>query len=129
MTMLIDFYVENARAVNFILLIGVIAGLTATIIVRRQKATRRVRRIMMWIYLIFVNFAYGTADNLHDHIRINPPVIVSTLLLVGLLGSILWTPPGDDERPPHDGAFGTRFTIWLDNKVVRYKTRHGKELT
>lgn len=120
-------YLEHARALNFGLLVLIIAGLTANIVARRKKAHRRARRIMMWIYLIFLNFAYGTADNLHDGIRINPPVIVATGLLAGLLIAILWRPDGDDAKPPDDGALGTKFTLWLDHKVREYKTRHGKE--
>lgn len=117
-------YLEHARGINFLLLVLIIAALTANIIARRKKANRRTRRIMMWIYAIFLNFAYGTADNLHDHVRVNPPVLVGTALLAGLLVAILWRPEGDDETPPHDNAIGTRFSLWLDHKVLEYKSRH-----
>lgn len=119
----IDYYSQNTRLINFVLLFLVIVGFSATIISRRSKAIRRVRRITMWVYLIFLNFSYGTADNIHDHIRVNPPVIISTFLLLGLLLSIIWKPEGDDCLPPDDGAMGSRFAAWLDTKVLAYKAR------
>ena len=120
---MIHMYLDNARLINFVLLIAVIAGITTIILVRRDKATRRTRRVMMWIYLIFINFAYATADNLHDNIRINPPVVLSTILLVCLGASMIWQPDGDDRYPPEDGSVGSRLIKWLDLKVRAYKAR------
>lgn len=120
---MIHMYLDNARVINFVLLILVIAGFTMVILVRRDRATRRTRRVMMWIYLIFVNFAYATADNLHDKIRVNPPVVVSTILLVCLGLAMLWQPEGDDKFPPNDGSLGTRLLEWFDSKVRAYKAR------
>lgn len=120
---MIEFYTDNARLINFVLLIAVIAGFTTVILTRRRKATRRVRRVMMWVYLIFINFAYGTADNLRDGIRVNPPVVVATFLLAGLLVSLAWRPDGDDKLPPDDGSVGSRFIEWVDSHVRAYKAR------
>lgn len=122
-----DFYSDHARLINLILLFVAIVGLTMNFVARRSKMIRRTRRVQIWVYLIFINMWYGTYLNLRDDIRISVATTILTVLLIGLVGSLIWKPDGDDKLPPRDGAWFNRFVVWLDGKVIEYKTRHGRE--
>lgn len=114
----------HIRIIALILLVLCIAGLTATIIGRRDKATRRVRRITMWIFAFMVICAYGIGDNITDEIRVSATIYATAGCFFGLLVSIVWHPKGDDKLPNEDGALGSRFIIWLDRRVRQYKANH-----
>lgn len=116
---------DSVRWVNLGLLLLIVVGLIANLVARREKINRRTRRIMVWIIAIFINFLYGTADNLQDSIRVNPAVILATILLLGLTGAIIWHPDGDDQLPPNDNSLTTRALEWLDERVKQYKAERG----
>lgn len=122
-------YTDYARQFNMIMLILVIAGLTANMIVRRHKMLRRTRRIFGWIFALLINFTYGYAISIQNHRPFNLSVGIGSFLLIGTVLAIAWHPEGDETHPPHDGSLPERFMEWLDQKVRDYKTRHkrGKE--
>jgi hypothetical protein len=126
MIFVIDWYLDNVRMVNLLLLVAAITCLTANFVARRPKIIRRTRRILIWIYLIFVNMCYAVILNIKDDVRVSIATTIFTILLIGLVGAIIWKPEGDDKLPPDDGAWASRFALWLDERIVRYKTRHGK---
>lgn len=119
-----SFYFNHARVFNMVMLVIVVAGLTANMIVRRQQIARRTRRIMGWIYAFMLNVVYGYAISIHEHRPFNWSVGVGTVLLIGIFASIMWHPRGDDKPPPHDGAVTSRFMFWLDRRV-RTAKRNG----
>lgn len=114
----------HIRMTALILLVLCIAALTATIIIRRNKATRRVRRITLWVFLFLCICCYGIADNIQDDIRVSITSYLSAACFLGMLLSMIWHPQGDNRLPNEDGAVGSRFIIWLDRQVRRYKAEH-----
>lgn len=113
----------HIRMVALVTLVLCIGGLTATILVRRRQAPRRVRRIMMWMYFFFIVCTYGIADNIDDQVRVNFASYLTALCFAGLLLSLLWHTRGDNKLPNDDGSIGSRFILWLDAKIRRIKAR------
>lgn len=120
-------YIDHARQINLILILACIAGLTTNMIVRWRIVNRRTRRILSWIYAIFLNFAYGYIITIQQHRPFNPSVLIATVCLTGLFISMLWHPDGDEKRMFEDNSLGSRILIWIDHHVRALKARRGKE--
>lgn len=112
------------RLLNLILVACAVAGMTHDFVVRRDRVTRRVRRIMMWIYLVLLNMGYATAINVWADAPLTLAVQIFPFLLTGLVASLIWNPPGDDLRPIDGGkSFWDVFVLWLDRRVREWKAR------
>lgn len=120
---MIEFYQDQARYFNLVILFFVICCLTATIVYRRPHVPRRTRRIVMWVYFFLLICMYVIADDIQDEIRLNAAVYLTTGCFMGMLISMLWHPEGDDRTPPDDNSLGTRLLAWLDREVRDRKSK------
>lgn len=120
-------YKDHARTINLVLVILCLAGLTMNMILRWRIMNRRTRRILTWIYLIFINFAYGYTIVIKEHRPFNLSVLLASVLLSGLFVALMWHPEGDEKPLGYDNSLGTKFLTWLDECVRSLKRRHGEE--
>lgn len=116
---------DYIRLLNCVIAAGCVAAMTAGLLIRRHKLTRRVRRISWVFHLFLVNIAYGSGYLYSKHdIPINPPTVTTMLILCILVIALIWHPDGDDKLPPDDGALTNRFMVWFDGWVRSTKARH-----
>lgn len=94
------------RITAMVLSMAGLAALGSTMITKRDKVPRRIRRVTMWVYGMLMYIAYGSGVALERDTPISPATWIGVGVLLGLVVSLVWRPDGDDRLPPDDGSVG-----------------------
>lgn len=118
------------RWFNLAFAVMALSGLTMNMIVRRERINRRTRRLMFWVYGLFLYTAYGSGVSIQNDAPITSVTYLITIVLFGFILALIWHPDGDDLKPPNDGSIGQWFFNLFNHvglQVKGYYNRHYQE--
>ena len=85
-----QYLVEALRLTNIGLSAIACHLLVVTMVRRWDSLTRRLRRITPWLCALLAYICYGTGESLALDVEPGPRIPVLTVVLIGLIWSILW---------------------------------------